>query len=88
MQNVIDPGGFRYQWENLQLFPAPDATLADAYEKTIQANPNIQVFVISLESTLTVQEIDKSWMETLPWNTFTVVNAADGGIIAEPLNGD
>jgi hypothetical protein len=88
MQNVIDPGGFRYQWENLQLFPAPNATLTDAYEKTIQANPKIQVFVISLESTLTVQEIDKSWMETLPWNTFTVVNAADGGIIAEPLKGD
>ena len=88
MQNVIDSGQFRYRWENLQLFPVPNATLTDAYEKTILANPKTQVFVISLEPTLTAQEIDRSWMEPLPWNMFTVVNAADGGIIPEPLMGD
>ena len=88
MQNVVDPGGFRYRWENLQLFPAPNASLTDAYERTIQANPETRVIVISLEPTLTVQEIDRSWMEPLPWNRFIVVNATNGENIPEPLMGD
>ena len=81
MQNVIDPGGFRYQWESLQLFPSISTTLVDAYKQAIQTNPKTSVIIISLEPTLTVQEIDKPWMRSLPWNEFTIINGISGEVI-------
>jgi hypothetical protein len=73
-----DLGGFRGKWGDFQLSPVSGTSLRDALELTLSDNPGSQIIIISLEPSLTIQDVDREQFSLLPWSQIKIIDAKSG----------